>query len=122
MASLSMVSAVGGDGGASADVEKIGDGFDPGVVDEAAGAGANVVALGRGGLHGVRRQQARHAEERLAEAIADDALVVGKDQRLALAGVDVKIEQKAAAVMGRETLEAVGGRLRIAIGWMAVRH
>src|SRR6266700_7049232 len=107
-------STVGRDGRPGADVEEVGDGFDAGVVDKAAGARANVVALARGGLDGVRRQQARHAEQRLAEAILDDALVVREDQRLAFAGVDVEIEQQAAAVMGRKALEPVGGRLRIA--------
>jgi len=34
-------------------------------------------------LYGVRRQQARHAKQRLAETILDDALVVRKDQRFA---------------------------------------
>src|SRR5215472_2409357 len=113
-------SAVGRDGRPRADVEEVGDRFDAGVVDEAAGAGTHVVAFARRSLDGVRWQQARHPKQRLAEAVLDDALVIGKDQRLAVAGIDVEIEQETGAVAGREALEPVRHRLRIAVGRVAV--
>src|SRR5215831_20826206 len=90
MASPFIGSAVGGDGRTRSDIKEINDGFDSGVEDEAARARAHVIALGGRCLRGVRRQQARHAEQRLAEAILQHALVVREDQRFALALVDVK--------------------------------
>src|SRR5215510_5450583 len=98
--------AVGRHGRTGADVKKVGDGFDSGVEHKSAGAGANVITLARRCLQSMRRQQARHAKQCLAEAILEDALVVGKNQRLALAHVDMEVEQEAAAVVGRETLES----------------
>src|SRR5262249_29466780 len=56
------------------------------------------------------------------ETVAHGALVVGKDQRLALAGVDMEVEEETSAVVGRERLEAIGGRFWIAVGRMAVGH
>ena len=52
----------------------------------------------------------------------DGALVVGKDQRLAVALVEVEIEQEAAAVVGAEPLQPIGDRLRIAVRRMAIGH
>src|SRR5262245_16283782 len=115
-------SAIGRYGRARADIKKIRDCFDPGVEDKSARAGANVIALASRGLQGVRWEQARHAKQRLAEAVLDDSFVIRKNQRLALSRVDVQVEQEAAAVAGREALEPIGRRLRIAVGRVAVGH
>src|SRR5262245_9036444 len=97
-------SAIGGHGRTGADVEEVGDGLDAGVEYKSTGARANVVTLTRRGLHGMRRKQARHAKQRLAKAILEDALVIGKDQRLALPNVEVEIEQETGAVVGHQAL------------------
>ncbi len=101
-------SAVGGDGRTGSDVKKVCDGFDSGIEHESAGAGANVITLGRRGLQSVRREQTRHPKQRLAEAILDDTLVIREDQRFAVARVDMEIEQEAGAVVGRKTFESIG--------------
>src|SRR6266436_8066033 len=115
-------SAIDRYGRTRADIKKIGNCFDPGIEDKSARAGANVIALARRGLQGMRREEARHAKQRLAEAILDGPLVIRKNQRLALSRVDMQVEQETAAVVGRETLEPIGRRLRIAVGGVAVGH
>src|SRR6516165_4712576 len=114
--------AVGSDGWTGADIEKVRDRFDSRVEYERAGTGAYVMTLAGGSLHRVWRQEARHAEQRLAEAISDGALVVGKYRWLSVAHVDVQIEQEAAAVGGAELLQTISDRLGIAVGGMAVGH
>jgi len=101
--------------------KKVCDGFDSGVEHESAGAGANVITLGGRGLHSVRREQTRHAKQRLAEAILEDTLVIREDQRFAVARVDMEIEQEAGAVVGRKTLSrsAMGSGLP-SDGWPSV--
>src|ERR1700746_2165105 len=70
----------------------------------------------------MRREEARHAKERLPEAIFKDALVVWKNQGVTLADVNVEIEREATAVVGRNALELIGDRLRIAVRRVAIRH
>src|SRR5215813_6760682 len=100
--------AVGSHGWTCADIEKLRNRFDSCVEHECAGTGTDVMAFTSSGLHRVCRQEARHAEQRLAKAIRDGALVVGKHHRLSAAHIDVQIEQEAAAVGGAELLQTIG--------------
>src|SRR5215467_9785114 len=108
--------SVGGHSRSGPDIKKVGNGFDSGVEDKSASAGANIVSFAGRALQSMRRQQARHAKECLAEAILEDAFVVWKNQRITLSDVDVEIEQEATAVPGRDALESIRDRFRIAAG------
>src|SRR5215469_323676 len=114
--------SVGGHSRSGPDIKKVGNGFDSGVEDKSASAGANIVSFAGRALQSMRRQQARHAKECLAEAILEDAFVVWKNQRITLSDVDVEIEQEATAVPGRDALESIRDRFRIAVGRVAIRH
>src|SRR5262245_3492428 len=103
--------AVGSHGWTGADIEKVRGRFDPRGEHKRAGTRANGITLAGSGLYRVWRQQARHAEQCLAEAIRDGALIVGKYHRLPVAHVDMQIEQEAAAVGGAELLQTIGDRL-----------